>query len=108
MENINRIDFDYNGKHYCLEYTRESVAQMEAMGFSPSDIDMKPTIRMDQLWSGAFLAHNRNTSENMKKELYEKMKGPALMDALKTMIANHYESLIPEENVGEIQWTVTP
>ena len=34
IKKVNQINFDYNGKHYCLEYTRETVKQMEAMGLS--------------------------------------------------------------------------
>ena len=31
---VNQINFDYDGKHYCLEYTRDTVKQMEGAGFT--------------------------------------------------------------------------
>ena len=35
IKTANCINFDYNGKHYCLEYSREAVKRMEAAGFKP-------------------------------------------------------------------------
>ena len=32
-----QISFDYEGKTYTLEYTRNSVRQMERRGFVPED-----------------------------------------------------------------------
>ena len=105
----NQINFDYNGRHYCLEYTRESVKQMEAAGFTITDIGDKPATRIEQLWAGAFLAHERRTSANVIRELYDKMKDKeALLQKLSEMYQNTLKYLMPDEDdAGNVEWTAT-
>ena len=108
MSTMNQINFDYNDKHYCLEYTPESIKQMEAAGFSINDFSDKPQTRIEQLWAGAFLAHNRKTSNNVMKELYGKMKDKdKLLEALRNMVAETYNSLMDEGDEGNVEWTAT-
>lgn len=109
---VNQINFDYNGKHYCLEYTRETVKLMEAAGFNPNDMGDKPATRLEQLWAGAFIAHHRKVSDTVIKDLYDKMKNKEkLLDALRNMLAETYESLLPasdeEDDEGNVEWTAT-
>lgn len=107
---VNQIDFDYNGKHYCLEYTRETVKMMEANGFNINDISDKPATRIEQLWAGAFLANNRKTSNTVIKELYDEMEDKdGLLEALSTMYNNTLSYLLPDkdEDQGKVKWTVT-
>jgi len=111
MGNMNRIDFDYNGKHYCLEYTPATIKIMEANGFNINDLADKPQTRIEQLWSGAFLAHERNVSETVKKNLYDEMKSKKLLNALCTMYNNVLSNLLPDDDdddeyVGNVPWTV--
>lgn len=105
----NQINFDYNGRHYCLEYTRDSIKQMEAAGFSVSDLGDKPATRIEQLWAGAFLANERRTSQNVIKELYDKMKDKeALLKKLLEMYQATLNYLMPDEdNSGNVEWTAT-
>ena len=86
---VNQINFDYNGKHYCLEYTRESVKQMEGAGFNIGDIDDKPATRIEQLWAGAFIANHRRVSATIIRELYGKMKDKEAL--LKKLAEIRYE-----------------
>ena len=105
------INFEYNGKRYCLEYTRETVKQMEAAGFSPSDIAEKPMIRLEQMWAGAFMANHRKTSNTIIEAMFKEMKNrEQLRTVLMDMLAETYESLIPaedDEDQGNVEWTVT-
>lgn len=108
MENINRIDFDYNGKHYCLEYSRESVKRMEMAGFKPGESGTTPMIELDMLWAGAFYKNHRNTSSRIIEELLNKMKDKEkLLEALRIMVAETYNSLMDEDNEGNVEWTAT-
>lgn len=109
MSNMNQINFDYNDKHYCLEYTPESIKQMEAAGFSINDFSDKPQTRIEQLWAGAFLAHNRKTSNNVMKELYGKMKDKeTLVTTLLEMYNTTLSNLMPDEDdEGNVEWTAT-
>lgn len=108
---VSQINFDYNGKHYCLEYTRNTVKAMEAGGFNPNDIAEKPALRLEQLWAGAFLANHRNVSNTVVEKLYDQMKNKSkLLETLRAMIAETYDSLIPDEegeDEGNVEWTAT-
>lgn len=113
-KNVNQINFDYNGKHYCLEYTPETIKIMEAAGFSINDVMDKPQTRIEQLWFGAFYAHERNVSDTVKKKLYQEMKSKKLLSALVTMYNNVLSNLLPDvdeseedEYEGNVKWTAT-
>lgn len=107
---VNQINFEYNGKHYCLEYTPETIKQMEANGFNINDMGDMPATRIEQLWAGAFMAnHRRNTSASIIKELYSKMKDKEkLLQKLSEMYSNTLNYLLPDEDdEGNVEWTAT-
>ena len=108
---VNQISFVYNDKPYHLEYTRDTVKQMEASGFSISDIGDKPATRIEQLWAGAFLANHRKVSNTVIKELFDKMKDKEkLLQKLTEMYNATLSYLLPdaeEDDEGNVEWTAT-
>lgn len=106
---VNAIDFEYEGKHYRLEYTPDSIKQMEAAGFTINDLSDKPATRIEQLWAGAFLANCRKTSTSVIRELYGKMKNKEkLLQKLTQMYNDALAYLLPdEEDEGNVDWTAT-
>lgn len=109
IKKANMIVFEYNDKHYCLEYTPESIKTMEAAGFNINEIGDKPATRIEQLWRGAFLANHRRVSDTVVKELYHKMKDKeALLKKLSEMYNNALEYLLPDEDdEGNVEWTAS-
>lgn len=111
INRVNQINFDYMGKHYCLEFNRETVKIMEASGFSISDLSEKPATRIEQLWAGAFLANHRRVSNSVIKTLYGKMKDKEeLLKKLTEMYNNTLNYLLPdaeEDDEGNVEWTAT-
>ena len=113
MENkVNQINFDFNGRHYCLEYTPASIKQMEGAGFSINDLYDKPATRIEQLWAGAFIANHRKVSATIIKDLYGKMKDKeTLLQKLVEMYNNALNYLLPDESEeggeGNVEWTAT-
>ena len=105
---VSQINFDYNGKHYCLEYNREAVKRMEAAGFKPGESGTTPLLELDMLWAGAFYKNHRKESSNVIEKLLDKMKEKdKLLDALRTMVAETYNSLMDEDDEGNVEWTAT-
>lgn len=110
---VNQITFDYEGKHYTLEYTPATIKRMEAAGFDISEIGSKPQTRIEQLWLGAFMAHHARVSDTVKKELWEQMKCKKILNALIEMYNTTLSNLIPdldsddEEFAGNVEWTAT-
>ena len=109
MATVNQINFDYLDKHYCLEYTPDSIKQMESAGFSMNDFTDRPATRTEQLWAGAFIANNRKTSATVIRELYSKMKNKdELVQKLIEMYNNTLSYLMPDDDdEGNVDWTAT-
>lgn len=101
------LKFTYNDKEYWLEYTRETVKQMESAGFKTSDIGELPATRIEQLWAGAFLAHERMVSNTVIEKMYKQMKNKEqLLQKLTEMYNSALTYLMDDE--GNVEWTVTP
>ena len=110
IKTVNQINFDYNGKHYCLEYNREAVKRMEAAGFKPGESGATPMIELDMLWAGAFYKNHRKTSSRVIEEILDKMKDKVkLLETLRNMVAETYNSLMDEDedDEGNVEWTAT-
>ena len=114
QEAINKIEFDYEGHHYVLEYTPESIKRMESAGFVIGELYDKPQLRIEQLWDGAFIAHESRVSANVRKNLFNQMKCKKIIRVLAEMYNNVLSQLVPdidsddEEYTGNVKWTATP
>ena len=104
------ISFDYKGKHYCLEYSRQTAIEMEAEGFSIIDVQEKMMTRSEQLWTGAFKKNHPDADPKIVMELYEKYGNKKkIKDALQTMIIETYKFLVPEDDGDDDgDFTVNP
>lgn len=104
-----QLKFNYEGREYCLEFTRRTVRTMEEGGFIGSDIGNKPMMLL-QLWSGAFLAHHRFEKAEKIEEIYAAMPNKeVLIQKLIEMYNEPIEALMadPGEDQGNIEWTAT-
>ena len=102
-----QINFEYNKKEYTLEYTRETVKQMEREGFVASDILTKPMLTLPKLFAGAFKAHHKyDTKQKQIDELFELFKNKqALVEKLAEMYAEPMETLMDDVDEGNaIAW----
>ena len=107
---VNQINFDYDGKHYCLEYSREAVKRMEAAGFKPSESGTTPLLELDMLWAGAFYKNHRNVSSRVIEKLLDQIGNQEkLLETLRIMVSETYNSLRndDEDNEGNLKWTAT-
>ena len=98
-----QLNFEYKNKEYTLEYTRESVKQMEREGFVPSDIVDKPMLTLPKLFSGAFKAHHKfDVKQKQIDEIFELFANKqALVEKLAEMYAEPMETLMDSDNVNE-------
>ena len=102
-----QLNFEYNGKEYVLEYTRESVKQMEREGFVAGDIVNKPMLTLPKLFAGAFKAHHKyDTKQKQIDEIFELFKNKqALVEKLAEMYAEPMETLMDDVDAGNaIAW----
>ena len=98
-----KLNFEYKDKEYTLEYTRESVKQMEREGFVAGDILSKPMLTLPKLFAGAFKAHHKyDTKQKQIDEMFELFSNKqALVEKLAEMYAEPMTTLMDNEGVDE-------
>ena len=98
-----QLNFNYDGKEYTLEFTRESIKQMEREGFVASDVVNKPMNTLPKLFAGAFKAHHRfDTKQKNIDEIFELFKNKqALVEKLAEMYSEPMETLMDDEAIDE-------
>ena len=96
-----QLNFEYQNKEYTLEFTRESIKQMEREGFVASDIVNKPMNTLPNLFAGAFKAHHRfDTKQKKIDEIFELFKNKqALIEKLAEMYSEPMETLMDDEAI---------
>lgn len=103
-----QLSITYQGKEYCLEYTRKSVETMERNGFVASDIQNKPMTTLPALFAGAFLANHRFVKQEVIDAIFKTLPNKGdLIGKLAEMYNEPIMSLIddPEESEGNAVWT---
>ncbi len=106
---MKQITFDYQGKEYTLEYTRNSVRTMERRGFVADDISTKPMSVVPDLFAGAFLANHPQLKRDKIDKIFESLTGRTkLIAALIEMYNDTIETLLDtnEDDEGKnANWT---
>lgn len=105
-----QLNFTYQGKEYCLEYTRKSVEMLEKSGFVASDMKDKPMTTLPALFAGAFLANHRFVKQEVIDEIFSKMTNKSeLIGKLAEMYNEPIMTLIdePEDAEGNLDWTAS-
>lgn len=65
-----KITVEYKKNEYVLEYSRNSVKQMEQQGFSLDKLSDMPMNMVPLLVYGAFLKHNKGIKRTLVDEIY--------------------------------------
>lgn len=106
-----KMKFSYNGKDYCLEYTKDSVKQMEAKGFRVESVLEAPMTMLPELFAGAFKANHEFTGRKIINDIFEAMGNRnELYNTLITMYREQVNALFeePDEDAGNaIAWEKT-
>lgn len=104
-----QMNFNFEGKDYCLEYTRETVRQMEREGVKPGDLLDKPMLTLPALFAGAFKAyHKYGTKPETIEKIFNSLKNKdALFEKLSEMYSAPMEEMLAEPEEGNaIAWEV--
>lgn len=103
-----QLNFSYKGVDYTLEFSRNTIKQMESNGFIAGELGDKPMSVLPDLFAGAFLKNHRFTKRALIDEIYGEMHNkPALIESLTLMYNDTIESLLfdePEEGKN-LEWT---
>lgn len=102
-----KIEFDFDGKHYTLEFTRASVTAMQRQGF---DIDLVPkfiALHLPTLFAGAFMANHKYIKPDLVDKIYDQISGKVdMVTSLVEMYREPLNALLedPEESSGNVVW----
>ena len=97
-----QLNFEYKGKEYTFEFTRETVKQMEREGFVAEQIITKPMLTLPKLFAGAFKAHHKYEKQKIIDEMFENFTNKtALIEKLAEMYADPMETLMDDEAINE-------
>ena len=101
-----KITFTYDGKDYCLEFTRKTIRRMEESGFVASRFEDAPMTVLPDLFAGAFLANHKFTDRKVIDEIYDKLTDKrSLIDTLAKMYNEPIEALMADGDEGNgIAW----
>lgn len=118
-----KIEFDYKGKHYCLEYTANSLKKLEQRGVNFAKLDTMIFTAQELLFRGAFLANHPAETEKTIHEIYLALKRTAvdaepeydedgkvvdyLAQTLATMLSEAVDELTGRGDTGNVDWKVT-
>lgn len=118
-----RIEFDYGGKHYKLEYTANSLKKLERNGVKFSKLDDMIFSAPEVLFRGAFYANHPAEKEQTIREIWKSLKRTAedlpvdyddeghevdaLTQTLADMISEAVEELTGRGEQGNVSWKVT-
>lgn len=95
----NKITFTHEGKNYVLEFTKNSVKEMEMRGFIASEVIEKPLTVLPSMFAGAFIANHRFTKRKVIDKIFSKIDDKAeLINSLAEMY-----SLVIDEFVDELE-----
>lgn len=101
-----KLTFTYDDKDYVLEYTKNTVRQMERSGFIANDLEDKPMTVLPTLFAGAFLANHSSVKREKIDIIYSKMGDKKrLIAALSEMYNDTVETLLEEPEEGNVEWT---
>lgn len=105
-----QINFEFEGEHYTLEFTRNTIKMMESRGFIARDVQDKPMTVLPQLFAGSFLAHHRNVKEETINRIFSQMTNKQeLIEALGSMYSEPLEKLFdePQEEEKNVKWEMS-
>lgn len=102
-----KIELNYKGVNYTLEYNRAAVKVLESQGFKSDELLEKPMTNIELLFQCAFIKNHPNAQITTISEILAACpdKGDLLV-SLKKMVDETYESLLaePEGDEGNVVW----
>ena len=97
-----KIELNYKGVDYTLEYNRASVKILEANGFKIDELFEKPMTNIELMFQCAFIKNHPNVQLTTITEILNECPDKnELLASLKVMIDETYESLLSEPEDGK-------
>lgn len=105
-----KIAITFDKKEYELEYSRQTVKNMEAQGFVLEEIGSKPANMIPMLFRGAFMKNHKGIKRSLVDDIYEAMPDKnGLISALIDLYGEALNTLFDdsESATGNGSWTMS-
>ena len=104
-----KIVFEYEGVPYTLEFTPDSLKQMERSGFNFSKMEDTILTTPEKLFYGAFLANHKRVSPQLREEIWKNLceedeNGEGLSEVIGKMMSEAITEL--NSHSGNVKWSV--
>lgn len=96
-----KIEFNYDGVDYILEYNRDAVIYIEDRGFNISEMKTKPITMINILWQGAFYKNHRKEKLDKIQEIYDSIKNKSDLNAALTEMFYETYAVLIGDSEGE-------
>lgn len=93
------------GREYTLEFSRKTVARVEAAGFDANKMDSAPMTMLPLLFWGAFLMHHPYMKqEDTNRILFDGLNGLSAEEAecLGKLYAEPFKALLSTDDEGKV------
>ncbi len=108
-EERSNIQFDFEGKHYTLEFNRKTASYLQSTGFQPLDVFEKSASAVPLFFHTAFGVHHKGIKRKFTNKIWEKIVDKTeFLEALLELYSNPLNVLFedPDENdEGKIIWS---
>lgn len=103
-----KLNISYEDKNYTLEFSSDTVVQMEKRGFLASELTEKPMSLLPELFAGAFQTNHPNASRKTINAIFDKLPNKHdLVGKLIELYNEPVEALFEEPEDGGIEWTAS-
>jgi len=94
---MRKLKLKINEKDYVLEYNRESIKWLEAVGFTAEEFVRKPVTYREILWQALFLKNHREVNPSLAIKLmdtYAEDKGEKMVNKVVAFAFEEYTAFI--------------
>lgn len=104
-----KLHVPYEGTNYVLEFTPDSLKQMERGGFNFSRMQDAILTAPEELFYGAFIANHRRTTRALREEIWKAVsdtdeEGNYISDIIGEMMSQAINEL--NNHQGNVKWSV--
>ena len=104
-----KLRIPYDGTEYVLEFTPDSLKQMERNGFNFAKMNDYILTAPEELFYGAFIANHKRVPQATRKEIWDNVceqdeNGAYLTDIIGEMISEAINELNTHQ--GNVTWSV--
>lgn len=104
-----KIQFNYNGVDYTLEYNRRAIEYIEKQGFQINELSTKPMLMLPLAFEGLFFKNHKKVTKTIIDEIFDKFTDKEnLISTIAEMLTETYNTLQsdPEDDEGNIEWKI--